>query len=310
MGITQSETRGVRAILRPLSRSIRYLQLRLDLLQLRRANLRSKNSVIAPDGPVVSIATYSKRLKTVHLTIESIARGDQLPSRLLLWLDEPAEYANLPEELKRLQSRGLEVKVADRPYGPHKKYYPYVITRSAENASGANGPLVTADDDVLYPREWLSDLVAAYSAAPDFVHCFRARVVELDASGLRPYSTWRLCRSGEPSLLHCAIGVSGVIYPPPFLDFLKDAGTTFLQTCPRADDLWLHVQAIRHGFQVRQIRRNPVHFPIVPGTQQAGLQQQNLHGSGNDEQAKKTYDATDIKALWSAANRSSVSSPS
>lgn len=298
MGIPSKNER-LRFLFGPLARSVRYVQLRLDMMRLSRLNRTSGQTIVAPDGPVVSIATYSKRLSSVYLTIESIARGNVLPSRLLLWLDTPAELANLPDELKRLQGRGLEVKLANGSYGPHKKYYPYVLTRTAEAGRGADGPLVTADDDVLYPREWLGELLHAYRQAPDLVHCFRARIVRLEGSALSPYSTWDLCRSDAPSFLHCAIGVSGVIYPPRFLNALREAGNSFLESCPMADDLWLHVQAIRHGFRVHQIRTKPIHFPIVPGTQQVGLQQQNLHRSGNDEQAKRTYQTADINVLRS-----------
>jgi hypothetical protein len=39
----------------------------------------------------------------------------------------------------------------------------------------------------------------------------------------------------------------------------------------------------------------------VPGTQQDGLQQQNLHNNGNDAQVRKTYTHADIEMLRSAA---------
>lgn len=296
----------LRRVLRPFIQFIRLLLLHCDILRIKMVNRSSHRPVISPAGPVVSIATYGKRLATAYLTIESIARGSLRPARLLLWLDNPAEFANLPVEIKRLQARGLEVKLSDRNYGPHKKYFPYVMSRAVEKLPGYDGPLVTADDDVLYPKTWLRGLADAYANDPELVQCYRARVIKVDASGLQPYSTWELCRSPEPSFLTIAIGVSGVIYPPRLLDQLQKAGRAFEQSCPRADDLWLHVNAVRNGFRVRQLSGSPVHFPMIPGTQQDGLQQQNLHNQGNDEQIKKTYGSADIGRLRSAANSSSV----
>jgi len=303
-------TQLARRLLRPLVLSVRAFYLRVDIVRLSLTNRSSHQSVTEPEGPVVSLTTHSKRLKTVHLTIESIARGHQRPSRLILWLDNPSQFADLPIQLKRLQARGLEVKLSDKNYGPHEKYYPYLLSRESDNQTSANRPLVTADDDILYPRRWLRDLLAAYRKAPDLVQCYRARVVNLTESALAPYSTWELCRSDQPSFLHCALGVSGVIYPPRLQDLIKLAGDSFEQSCPRADDLWLHVQAVRNGFQIRQLSPNPIHFPIVPGTEQQGLQHQNLHNQGNDEQARKTYGVADINRLWSAANSSSSSASS
>ena len=258
---------------------------------------------------MVSLATYGRRLATAYLAVESIGRGTMRPARLLLWLDNPAEFASLPVELQRLERRGLEVKLSDRNYGPHKKYFPYVMSRRTENRTGVDGPLVTADDDILYPKTWLRGLSDAHKQFPDLVQCYRARAVNVGDSGLSPYASWELCRTAEPSFLTFAIGVSGVIYPSGFLDLLQNAGSAFEQVCPRADDLWLHVNALRNGFRVRQLTQNPVHFPILPGTQQDGLQQQNLRHDGNDQQIQKTYTESDIEMLRSFKSATAVSKP-
>jgi hypothetical protein len=57
---------------------------KFQLAHLRSRNELSKQSVIAPGGPVVSVTTYGERLSTVHLVLESIAAGSVLPSRLIL----------------------------------------------------------------------------------------------------------------------------------------------------------------------------------------------------------------------------------
>jgi len=91
--------------------------------------------------------------------------------------------------------------------------------------------------------------------------------------------------------------MSGVIYPPAFLASLKQAGSTFLECCPKADDLCLHVQAVRAGYKIRQITSRPVRFLEIPGTGSTGLCKQNLEAGGNDKQVRSTYAATDIDIL-------------
>jgi hypothetical protein len=285
------------SLMRSAAGAARLLTSNIEIRRFNLSNRFSSRSILSKDGVVVSIATYGKRLPTAYLTLESIARGSMRPCRLLLWLDNPVEFENLPIQLKRLQARGLEVKLSDRNYGPHKKYYPYVVSRATENLPGKTGPLVTADDDILYPRKWLQGLVSAYKQETEMIQCYRARVVQVGETGLLPYSAWELCRSSAPSFSTFAIGVSGVIYPPRFQDLLYAAGRAFEQSCPGADDLWLHVNALRNGFRVRQLSENPIHFPLIPGTQEDGLQQQNLHNSGNDAQIKNTYTATDVDTL-------------
>ena len=261
--------------------------------KLRRLHLSSLGLVVRPGGPVVSLTSYGDRVDSVHLTIESIAQGRLLPSRLILWLDHEPTFQNPPESLLRLKRRGLEVALA-KNYGPHTKYYPYV-----ESVQEFGAPMVTADDDMLYPDFWLEGLAAAYAERSDLINCYRARVIELKGQGLAPYEDWQMCHSTAITIRHLATGVSGVIYPPKFLAILKQAGTGFADCCPKADDIWLHVQALRAGYKVRQFVKHFLDFPMLPNTQHMALQITNrgAQDAGNDRQAALTYRPEDIEAL-------------
>jgi hypothetical protein len=101
-------------------------------------------------------------------------------------------------------------------------------------------------------------------------------------------------------VLNFATGVSGVIYPPAFQRKVKEAGMGFTVLCPKADDIWLHVQALRGGFEIKQLKTWEQSFPVMPGTQDMGLIQGNVHGSQNDVQIRKTYTPEDIARLRAA----------
>lgn len=253
-------------------------------------NFFSGKIIIANEGPIISLTSYGKRVSTVFLTIESIAQGHILPKRIILWLDDAKIFENLPSSLTRLQRRGLEVKLT-KNYGPHTKYYPYLI--SEQNFTV---PLVTADDDMLYGYKWLSELYAAFLRNPDLIHCHRARIIKVKAEKLQPFATWEFANTEEPSALNYLEGVSGVIYPPKFLHLLKQAGEKFLTICQKNDDTWLNVNALRHGFRIKQIRKNSTHYPNIPGTNSMGLMHQNLGASG-DAQIARTFSTMDISQL-------------
>ena len=267
---------------------------RLQLTRLRRRNQDSKASVIAPLGPVVSITTYGERLHTVHLVLESIAAGSVLPSRLILWVDTAGAFTNRSSGLKRLVDRGLEIYLSEK-FGPHTKYYPYLLSTNTFES-----PFVTADDDLLYCKWWLEGLVRSHRKNPGVINCYRAHLMGLVSGAITPYRTWGPCKSTCPSFLHFATGVSGCIYPPSFLDKLKLAGSEFLQLCPNADDVWLHVNAVRAGIKIRQVCNRPLRFPFVPGTQRSGLYHSNFLLARNDEQIRSTYTAEDIAFLESS----------
>jgi hypothetical protein len=118
-----------------------------------------------------------------------------------------------------------------------------------------------------------------------------------------PYREWPLCESADPSYRTIATGVSGVIYPRALLEELKSAGTDFETRCPRADDLWLHVRAIRSGFHIRQIQPEAILFPLIPGTQVTSLWAENWEqDDGNDRQLAVTYESSDLELFESSAN--------
>ena len=260
---------------------------RWKLLRFALANRFSRRSVVASGGPVVSLTSYSTRLKSVHITLESIAAGDVLPSRLILWVDELAVYENLPLALRRLQARGLEVKHCVN-YGPHKKYFPFVQGEPLDK------PLVTADDDVFYPRNWLAGLQQAHRATPEQIVCYKAKRLGVGADGITSYTAWATQLGPQASFQNFAIGVSGVLYPPAFLQVLKEQGDAFVAVSPKADDIWLHVHALRSGFKVRQLSADDAYFPSLPGTQDIALYNENMKLGGNDQVIARLYTDADI----------------
>src|SRR5579859_7422220 len=240
-----------------------YYHSRLEWTNL--ANRYGRSPITCPGAPVVSLTTFGSRVQSVHLAIESIGRGQVLPSRVILWLDDASLVNNLPIGIRRLKKRGLEISLC-KDYGPYKKFYPYV-----ESMSEFKDPLVTADDDVLYPSDWLKKLVEASQRFPDVINCHRARVIGVSQDGIAKYEGWEMVDSTMPSYCYFATGVGGVIYPLLFQQELKKQGTAFLNCCPRGDDIWLHVQALRAGYKVRQVRKKSFRLLEIPGTQETEI---------------------------------------
>lgn len=244
---------------------------------------------------VVSLTTYGPRFRKVHLAIESIARGSVRPRKLVLWIDDPELYAHPTPSLSRLMARGLEIRTCD-DFGPHKKYFPALELVT----SGEVSRLVTADDDTLYPRDWLRELDELARRHPSDVICHRARIAQVHESGFEPWDTWPHCDSAEPSVRHFAIGDAGVSYPTPVAEELASRGLAFAERAPRADDVWLHAASISAGAQVRQVRDSPAVPVGVPGTQVVALRDQNVTERLNDRQIQATYSPANHRLLLQA----------
>lgn len=271
------------------------VRVRLQLLRLAVRNRLARRAAIDPGGTaVVTMTTHRARVPSVYLALESIARGRVRPRRLLLWIDDPALLAAMPATWRRLQRRGVEILPTDGD-GVHTKWHPYVraVTRHAH-------PLVTADDDMLYPPDWLAGLVAAHRAHPDEVLCYRAHRIRVDGDAIVPYPTWGPSRGGAASMANFGTSVSGQLLPPHLLDYMARAGTAFRDTCPRADDVWLHACAVRAGVPVRQVVPEPIHFEFIPRTQAVALHLTNF-SRDNDVQIAATYTADDVARIRAAA---------
>ena len=73
-------------------------------------NIFAREPITLDGGPVVSLTSYGKRLERVFIAIESIAAGDTLPGRVILWIDNDHASVKLNRGLRRLVRRGLEIR--------------------------------------------------------------------------------------------------------------------------------------------------------------------------------------------------------
>jgi hypothetical protein len=279
---------GLRAELRQYRRRMRV---RLEMFHLYLRNRWSRESALDPSGPVLSMTTQCHRLKLVFYALESIAAGSSKPSRVILWLTDEESCFNPPETLQRLKLRGLEIRHSEE-LGPHTKYYAYI-----DSDSDLAAPLVTADDDTLYPRDWMKLLIEAYETDASAIHCFRAHRIRMSDGRFTPYKDWLPCEGRQPSHLNFITGVSGAIYPPGYLKFLKQQGKAFTQSCPYGDDIWLSVNALRGGFKVAQVGDKQRLFPTIPGSQKRRLYDINVVSGLNQAQLRMTYSEADLLAL-------------
>ncbi|MBK0296097.1 hypothetical protein IAE22_27750 [Bacillus sp. S34] len=128
----------------------------------------------------------------------------------------------------RLAARGVEIRVCEDD-GPHKKYLPY-----AQSSAHHPRPLVPADDDVLYPPEWLLGLARAHDRHPGEILAYRVDRIAVRDGQVRPYAEWDRATDATPSPRNVAVGVKGILYPAEFVaggpkgDLLADLGSQYL----------------------------------------------------------------------------------
>lgn len=256
---------------------------------------------LAGDAPaVVCLTSYGGRIKHVHYTIQTIADGVARPKRIILWISE-SDASQITPALRSLERRGLEIRLTE-DYGSHKKYYPYCV--STPESQVAKFPLVTADDDVLYPKYWLQELIDAANAEPfPVIVAHRAHRITLEQGAIAPYLSWDLeCATIKPSYANIATGVGGVLYPPEFFAQVgKTWNTEFMQAAPAADDLWLHSRSVLLQVPTRQVNHMSAkvveHHPGIPS-----LSDLNVIRGNNDEIISRIYSPEMISIIQTAVD--------
>lgn len=202
---------------------------------------------IADKEVVLSLTTYSKRLFSVYLTIESIMQGTMKPNRLILWLEEELKDEPLPYSLRLQMKRGLEVRYT-KDIRQYKKLIPTLKLCP-------NSVIVTIDDDVMYEVDTLDRLVGAYNKNPHYIYASRIRRIALNNDGaVEPYRKWKHVPNGTPpSNLNLAIGEAGILYPPGSLSAEVFDEDSFMKYCPTNDDLWFWLMAKKNGYVASKV---------------------------------------------------------
>lgn len=219
---------------------------------------------------VVSLTSYPPRFQTLHLTLRSLLSQDIAPDALVLWVASQ-DRTKLPANVERLVRHGLIIKTCP-DMGPFKKIIP-----ALEAYPGAT--IVTADDDVFYPKGWLRRFCDEHRGTNE-VLCQRARRFDRE----EPYNQWKLIKRPDSGPHVFPTGMAGVMYPPGTLGgaAVKDV-EVFLRLCPTADDVWLYWMAERAGATHRLIEPAG-EFLAWPGSQRCALWRHNHVGGENDRQ--------------------------
>lgn len=196
---------------------------------------------------IVTLTSFPERMYDIHFTLYSLLNQSLKPDAVVLWLAPeqfPAGEKDIPEAVLELKNNGLTIKWCDdiRSYKklvPALKEYP-------------NDILVTTDDDIYYPSNWLELLYTAYLRNPHAVHCHRGHKLLFNKQGeVLPYKKWKHRINHDFASFHNFFtGAGGVLYPPHCLYRDVSEVKLFQRLAPNADDLWFWAMAVMAGTPV------------------------------------------------------------
>ena len=180
--------------------TFRFLRQLPQFIATRCTPIRRGERHSLPGPLVVSLTSHPPRFGTLGLTLRSLLSQDVRPDALVLWLAN-SERRLLPAAVTSLERFGLLIRQCD-DLRSYKKIMPAV-------AAYPDAFIVTADDDIRYPRGWLRRFVEEYRRS-DEILCQRGRRILIGDDGrLAPYWNWaimqRACDAG-PGVFPTGVG--------------------------------------------------------------------------------------------------------
>lgn len=241
---------------------------------------RTQTGISENSDIIVSLTSFPARINKVWITIETLLNQTHKPQRIILWLAEEQfpDKDKVSEMFKGQCKRGLEICYCD-DLRSHKKYYYTML-------NNPNSIVITADDDMLYPEDFIEQLYNTHLKYPDCICCNWAHRIGLktDSSFLK-YSEWKHITDEEiaPALLTMAVGCEGVLYPPHSLSKRLYNKEDILSLCLSADDIWLKMNSVVVGTKTVRANRRSISWFSVLSTQKIALNTVNCGANKNDE---------------------------
>ena len=203
---------------------------------------------------IVSLTSFPARIHLVQYAVYSLMKQSMKPNRIVLWLAEeqfPGKENDLPEELLALKPLGLEIRWCEdiksfKKLIPALREFPEAI-------------IVTADDDIHYPRHWLRSLYQSwFEHGQSFIHAGGVESIVFDSDGHpAPFAQWEWNpANARPAFQHTFGSGYGTLFPPNCLhpDVLE--ASKALELSPSSDDFWFWTQALRNGTKIRLVMEN------------------------------------------------------
>jgi len=129
---------------------------------------------------IISLTSYPGRIYDIHYCLYSLLNQSFKPDRLILWLSKeefPDLEEDLPSNILNLKKHGLEIKWTEKNFRSYDK----LIHSLKEYPSDI---IVTADDDLYYPNDWLERLYENYDGKNIVAH--RAHLITFESGSPKP----------------------------------------------------------------------------------------------------------------------------
>lgn len=236
---------------------------------------------------IISLTTWHKRISTVHLALQTLINQSKKADMIILCLNkEELDNAQvvIPSELTKLVNSGLVTLLWAENLKSYKKLVPTLLQYPDDI-------IVTADDDILYPINWLELLYTSYLKYPKAIHCHRAFRFIFNKRFVFPPNRISFSERGVKTPFNTYFtGCGGVLYPPHSL--CKDVCNSdiFMKIASENDDYWFWAMSVLNKTRTIVVENNISEIVEIDGTDDSSLYLTGNFQGNNNIQLKNIFD--------------------
>ncbi|WP_295722231.1 glycosyltransferase family 2 protein [uncultured Methanobrevibacter sp.] len=230
--------------------------------------------------PIISLTSFPERMDDIQFCIYSLLNQNLKAKKVILYLAEeqfPNKEDDIPKHILKFKDNGLTIKWY-KDIRSYKKLIPAL-------QEYPNDYIVTADDDIFYPPDWLENMWQTYNKHPNTIVSCRSRAISLSDNGeIEEYANWHLVRENpKTSFLNFPTGSGGILYFPNSLSKTVLNEDLFKKLCPLADDIWFWTMAVLNDTKITAMEKNYNELIYVNVARQLGLTKSHTLWAVNQE---------------------------
>lgn len=198
---------------------------------------------------IISLTSFPQAIPYAVQAIQSVLNGTTKPDKIVLYLTA-SQFPNdeIPQELQELVNKNpiFEVRFYDEDIRSYTKLIPAL-------KDFPDDIIVTIDDDILYRKNMLCDLLRLHKQIPNTIIAHRVKKLKMNA----PYRQWKkyrwyhfLLKKWHFKFTNMQTGVGGVLYPPRSLKSEMLDSALFKEIAPTADDIWFWAAAVANDTKI------------------------------------------------------------
>ena len=233
---------------------------KMDLIgEIENFNEYGLNTDKRDESIIISLTSFPERMHDISFSLYSLLNQNFKPDKVILWLADsqfPNKEKDIPEVVLNFKKNGLTIRWCEdiqsyKKIIPTLKEYP-------------NSYIVTADDDIYYPKDWLRNMWEAYQQYPNTIIASRVRRIEFNYDNtFRRYNEWDFADDFSTSYCNFSTNGAGTLFFPNSLSELTTDDSLFLKLCPSCDDVWLWAMAVLNKTKITSIGNPLKHLTYV-----------------------------------------------